>query len=125
MELRPKLCQWASDTQLHARLNRWVALLSEVRDDGHWGGFQVREAGTENREGDAAFDCVIRGHGLDLSAWEVLDLCREEVGPLEDFETATVRPDLLPMLAHPFDKWDRPRVPDDQDEWAADIARPF
>jgi hypothetical protein len=88
----------------------WVALLSEVRDNGHWGGFQVREAGTENREGDAAFNCVIRGHGFDLSAWEVLDLCREEVGPLEDFDTATVRVDLLPVLAHPFDKWDRPSV---------------
>jgi hypothetical protein len=70
--------------------------------------------------------CVIAGFGFDLSTWKVLDPCREEVGPLKDFDTATVRADLLPMLAHPFDKRDRPRVPHDkQDEWAADIARPF
>ena len=104
----------------------WVALESDVRDDGHWGGFQVREAGTENREGDAAFNCVIRGHGFDLSAWEVLDLCREEVGPLEDFPTATVRLDLLPVLAHPFDEWDRQRVTSEKDvDWRSEFARPF
>lgn len=104
----------------------WVAMESDVRDDGHWGGYQVREAGTEHCEGDAAFDCVIRGHGFDLSVWEVLDLCREEVGPLDDFPTATVRVELLPVLAYPFEKWDRPRTISDSDaDWCAEIARPF
>jgi hypothetical protein len=86
-----------------------------MRDNGHSGGFQVREASGEHLKGDAAIGSVIAGFGLDLSAWEVLDLCREDVGPLEDFETATVRPALLPVLAHPPDKWDRPRVANDAD----------
>jgi hypothetical protein len=76
---------------------------------------QVREADGERLEGDAAFCSVIAGFGFDLSAWDVLDLCREEAGPLEDFDTVTVHPDLLPMLAHPFDHWDRSRVADDAD----------
>uniref|UniRef100_UPI0005BD0AE3 hypothetical protein n=1 Tax=Paraburkholderia acidipaludis TaxID=660537 RepID=UPI0005BD0AE3 len=87
-----------------ARCIGWVALESDMR-----------EADGERREGDAAFGSVIAGFGFDLSAWEVLDLCREEVGPLEDFDTATVRSALLPVLAHPFDHWDRPRVADDAD----------
>ena len=80
----------------------------------------------EHLEGDAAFDSVRGGYGFDRSALDVIALCREDVGPLEDFDTATVRADLLPVLAHPFDKWDRPRVPDDnQDDWAGDIGRLF
>jgi transcriptional regulator with XRE-family HTH domain len=111
---------WAGEAQDErarqaARCVGWVALESNVRDDGHWGGFQVREARGEHLVGDAAFGSVIAGFGFDLSAWEVLDLCREEAGPLEDFATATVRPDLLPVLAHPFDQWDRQRVADDAD----------
>lgn len=102
-----------------ARCVGWVALESEVRADGHWGGFQLREAGGENLKGDAAYDSVVAGFGFDLSAWEVLDLCREEVGLLEDFGTASVRLDLLPALAHPFDRWDRQRTTAEEDDgWA-------
>ena len=67
---------------------------------------------------------VIAGFGFDLSAWEVLDLCREEVGPIEDFSTATVRVGLLPLLAHPFDQWDRQRASADEgDDWGDDPLR--
>ncbi len=105
-----------------ARCVGWVALESEIRDDGHWGGFQLREAAGENLKGDAAYGSIVARFGFDLSAWEVLDLCREEVGPLEDFDTATVRVDLLPVLAHPFDPWDRQRkTADEDDDWALSL----
>ena len=88
----------------------WVALESDVHDDGHWGGFQLREAGGETLTGDAAYGSVIAGFGFDLSTWEVLGLCREEIGLFEDVSTATVRVDLLLLLAHPFDRWDWQRA---------------
>lgn len=83
---------------------------------GTGGGFQLREAGGEILDGDAAYGSVIAGFGFDLSVWEVLDLCREEVGPLEEFNPATVRLDLLPMLAYPFDRWDRQQTTADEGE---------
>ncbi|WP_322015967.1 hypothetical protein [Paraburkholderia sp. J12] len=73
---------------------------------------ELREDGGETLKGDAAYGSVIGGFGFDLSAWEVLDLCREEVGPLEEFTTATVRVDLLPVLAHPFGQLFRQSSPE-------------
>ena len=38
------------------------------------------------------------------------------------FNTVTVRVDLLPVLAHPFDRWDRQRTTaDEDDDWARSL----
>jgi hypothetical protein len=75
----------------------WGAVTSELRDDGHYGGYQLREAGKEGRAS------VIDGFGFELSASEVVLLCRKEIEPEEgdgDFKME-VQADLLRALALP------------------------
>lgn len=83
----------------------WHAIESERRDDGHWGGFQLR---IDKQDGGVA-----AGYGFELSACEVLYECRDQVSvddPDDADVTQLVRLDLLPLLARPFHERD---VPDD------------
>jgi hypothetical protein len=94
-----------------ARCVGWEAVTSDLRDDGHWGGFQLRIPGYEGMTGPAARDGVAAGHGFELDVWEVVKICRAELEPIDgdDDEEVTVRADLLPVLAHPFSEYDKPQ----------------
>ncbi|QHP92016.1 hypothetical protein EXE55_14315 [Burkholderia glumae] len=91
----------------------FVAIESDLRDDGHWGGFQLRNP--ECRDPSSA-DAVIAGFGFELSAWEVVKHCRHEIEAsvwpdtgermFGDDDNATVVPSLLPALARPFHQHD-------------------
>lgn len=77
----------------------WVAVTSEVRDDGHHGGYQVRY---EGKEGRAA---IVDGFGFELTALEVVSMCRKELEPDgedDDNFQMTVRPELFAALALPI-----------------------
>jgi len=111
---------WAEDAQkerarLAAHCIGWMAVESDKRDDGHWGGFQLRchDADADGYEGG-----VMAGYGFELSPQEVLRLCRREVevsrwddgSPMfGDDDTTGIVPELLPLLAHPFDRSDKQR----------------
>jgi len=94
----------------------WEAVQSEQRDDGHWGGFQLRDAERISHHG-LDEDAIIAGYGFELLPFDVLKECRywltvlEEDGDLVQGmdDTVTVIPALLPLLAHPFAEWDEPR----------------
>ena len=75
----------------------WVAITSELRDDGHYGEFQLRQSGVSGR------GAVIAGFGFELSAGEVITICRAELEPDDDdgdFKMS-VHPELFPALALP------------------------
>ncbi|WP_186262062.1 hypothetical protein [Burkholderia gladioli] len=91
----------------------FVAIESDLRDDGHWGGFQLRNPACQD---PASTDAVIAGFGFELSAWEIVKLCRHEIEAcvwpetderMFDDDSSTVVPSLLPALARPFYKHDK------------------
>jgi hypothetical protein len=92
-----------SEPGVHARAQQaalcigWEAITSERRDDGHHGGYQIREAGKSGP------GFVIDGYGFELSATEVISLCRAEIEPDEDDNNfkIEVHADLLSALALP------------------------
>ncbi|MFM0173181.1 hypothetical protein PQR33_28090 [Paraburkholderia sediminicola] len=83
---------------LAAQCIGWEAVQSPLRDDGHWGGYQLRIPGDHA----VPMDGVPAGHGFELDVWDVLKFCRAELTPIDDEDTFIVRPGLLPLLAHPF-----------------------
>ncbi|MBP0639567.1 helix-turn-helix domain-containing protein [Cupriavidus sp. AcVe19-6a] len=81
---------------------------SDLSDDGHWGGFQLRDprgiAAGEMRE-----DAVRAGYGFEASAAAVLEACRHEVAlwdedgadPSDADLLYQINPVLLSLLAYP------------------------
>jgi hypothetical protein len=95
-----------------ARCVGWEAVQSDLRDDGHWGGYQLRIPGHEwgaVKSGGVSVDAVAAGHGYELSVWDVLKACRDELEPIDEGDVSKVVPAFLPVLAHPFGEWDKPR----------------
>jgi hypothetical protein len=84
----------------------WVTLESDRRDDGHFGGIQLRWAGAEH---DSLPEAVCAGYGYELSTTDVLQECRDAVFPgtapggaeIDAEETIEVRAGLLRLLAYP------------------------
>ena len=77
---------------------------SEVRDDGHHGGYQLRDTELLKRHGRVCRDAIAAGFGFELDAWDALHACRRCVTD-PDFEPdvpMTLRADLLHLLAYPF-----------------------
>ncbi|MFL9930865.1 hypothetical protein P0D88_16760 [Paraburkholderia sp. RL18-103-BIB-C] len=95
--------------RLAAECIGWQAVQSEARDDGHWGGFQLRIPASIEAYGLTA-DGIPAGHGFELDLWDVLQAVRDELQPIDDNDEVTVRLDLLPLLAHPFSEHDKPRA---------------
>jgi len=104
---------WAPEAQAErarkaAQCIGWEAVQSDLRDDGHWGGFQLRIQEYIAARGldDSA---IPAGFGFELYPEDVFKAVRGEIEPLSDVDgTATIRLDLLPLLAHPFNEHDRP-----------------
>lgn len=92
--------------RLAAECIGWEAVRSPIRDDGHWGGYQLRIPAYVEACGLTA-DAVPAGHGFELDAWDVLKAVRAELEPIDDDDEVTVRLDLLHLLAHPFTEYDR------------------
>jgi hypothetical protein len=94
--------------RLAAKCVGFEAVESELRDDGHWGAFQLRDP-RWIRDGKMLDGAVIAGYGFDASDLEVLRVCREEVLPGDDDPAAvyTIDVALLPMLAFPHHEADR------------------
>ncbi|MFM0160687.1 hypothetical protein [Paraburkholderia sediminicola] len=84
----------------------WVALESDRRDDGHFGGIQLRWAGAEH---DPLPEYVCAGYGYELNTTDVLQECRDAVFPgtapggaeIDADETIEVQAGLLRLLAYP------------------------
>lgn len=89
----------AQRAQLGAHCIGWEAVFSDKRDDGHWGGFQLRIGGRS----------VTAGYGFELSVSDVLSECRDEIAPLDQDDTIAVRLDFLHLLARPFYENDMPK----------------
>lgn len=87
----------------------WEAVTSPLRDDGHWGQFQLRIPDLIPSAGELRSDGVAAGFGFELDPWDVIKACRNELEPLYADERATVRLDLLHLLAHPFSDHDKQR----------------
>jgi hypothetical protein len=104
--------EWTPEAELlRARLAAecigWEVAQSDLRDDGHWGGLQLRIP--TRFEPGVSTNAIPAGHGYELEPWEVLEKVREEVETILDVEdTDTIRLDLLPLLARPFHEHDRP-----------------
>jgi len=106
---------WSLDAQerraqLAAQCVGWEAVQSDKADDGHFGGWQLRTSRFDEKPWPQ-IDSVIAGFGFELDLWDVVTECRAELEPIDgdDDDEVTVRIDLLPLLAHPFSEYDRPR----------------
>lgn len=89
------------------------AVESPQKDDGHWGGWQLRNPVLQSRQRGLCFDAVVCGFGFELGEEEVLTECRfrlyhEAETQREMDEMVTVRIDLLHLLAYPFGPTHRP-----------------
>ena len=84
-----------------------LAVRSEIRDDGHWGGFQLRIRGELDRT-PLREDAIAAGFGFELTHWDALEKIRGEIVAFDEDDEETVRPDLLPLLARPWAEYDKP-----------------
>lgn len=83
------------------------AVESPAEDDGHWGGFQLRNLALMERHGGLCFDAIAAGYGFELEEGDVLFESRQRLdhpddGPDDMDEPITIRLDHLPLLAYPF-----------------------
>jgi len=87
----------------------WEAVTSQVEDDGHWGGYQLRIPAYMSD--GLHYGAIAGGFGFELDAFDVLCLVREHISVrldedgdrvAEDDESIEVQPDLLGLLARPF-----------------------
>jgi len=100
---------WEADDRraiLAARCVGMEAVTSDRDDDGHWGGFQLRDPRLIEQNGGLFVEAIEAGFGFELTPDEVIAACRECVTSEEYFhgepETqVSVIPDLLPLLAYP------------------------
>jgi hypothetical protein len=92
-----------------ARCIGWDAVTSASRDDGHWGGYQLRIA--QFSADELSCDVIQAGHGFNLDAFDVLDLVRDYISARRDADGAIIQEDddLMPvdsdslhLLALPF-----------------------
>jgi hypothetical protein len=107
--------EWTSDAQAKrardaAQSLGYDALQSGLRDDGHWGGFQVRDTEWVRAYGFSE-NAIVAGYGFELTADEVLSWLREDLefyeGSDDPSELLTVNLALLPLLARPLYEFDR------------------
>lgn len=83
------------------------AVESAIEDDGHWGGFQLRDVARLEQHGGMCFDAIAAGYGFELDEGDVLLEARLRIdhpddGPADMDEPVTIRLDQLPLLAYPF-----------------------
>jgi len=83
------------------------AVESSSEDDGHWGGFQLRDIALVETHGGVCFDAIAGGYGFELDDSDVLFECRQRIDhPNDDLadmdDLVTIRLDRLPLLAYPF-----------------------
>lgn len=92
-----------------ARSIGWEAATSEIRDDGHWGGYQLRIR--QIAGDDLDYGVIHAGFGFDLDAFDVLELVRGQISDRldadgsiiqEDGDMMAIDPGSLHMLALPF-----------------------
>lgn len=116
-EIRAKLAaldwtqkfEW-SEAEIARRVSRaaacagMVAVQSEARDDGHWGGYQVRNLAALKQRGGPCYECIEAGYGFELDAHEVIGHCRHAFDDEfhDDDELIDVDISLLSALALPF-----------------------
>lgn len=83
------------------------AVQSETRDDGHWGGYQLRNCIAVEQHGGPCFEAIEAGFGFELEPCDVLEHCRQALcdDSYADDEPIEVNASLLPMLALPFGPW--------------------
>lgn len=83
------------------------AVESSFEDDGHWGGFQLRDVAHMAQHGGLCLDAIAAGYGFELEEGDVLFESRQRLdhpddGPADMDEPVTIRLDQLPLLAYPF-----------------------
>ncbi len=84
-----------------------TACTSPLRDDGHWGGYQLRYS---TDAADALnHDDIAAGFGFECDLWDVLARCRAELEPPGGDDEVAVCVDLLHLLGHPFGQHDQRR----------------
>jgi hypothetical protein len=82
-------------------------------DDGHWGGWQLRDLELLDRHGEVCLETIRAGFGFELDDFQALQECREvldhpEHGQADADDVLDVALDTLPLLAYPFGPWHRP-----------------
>ena len=111
----------ATDAEVRCRVEAAAASVglepaeSDLDDDGHWGGYQLRDIGVLERHGELCFDAIVAGYGFELDEFEVLVHCREKLthpddGPQDDDDLITMDLELLPALAYPFGPMHKPHA---------------
>lgn len=88
------------------------AVESPADDDGHWGGFQLRNVALMERHGGLRFDAIAAGYGFELEEGDVLVESRHRIDHPDDHpddlaDLITIRLDQLPLLAYPFGPFHR------------------
>lgn len=98
--------------RLAARCLGLEAAESDLDDDGHWGGLQLRDPNWWGNQEAYPDQQVVAGFGFELTPLEVVLLCRREVDPEKDTfgddGTYVVDLALLPALAYPHFEGQRP-----------------
>ena len=98
---------------LAARAVNCAALRSPARDDGHWGGFQVRDLALLAVHGDAVLETIVAGHGWELDAFHVLEAVRSRIdAPYLDAadlaEPMSLTVEQVGALAYPYGEFHAP-----------------
>jgi hypothetical protein len=94
-----------------ARCVGLVAAESDVQDDGHWGGFQLRDLAWWGNPEAYPDQEVVGGFGFELTVLQVLRLCRMEAAleePGWEGTVCRVNPELLAALAYPHYQGQKP-----------------
>jgi hypothetical protein len=112
LDWKPRAHDWGHEA-MDARVKQaaeavgYVAVTSEALDDGHFGGYQLREPELVARYGGPVAESIAAGFGFELDAWAALAECRRrldnpEDGPLDLSDALDVRLDLLHAIAFPL-----------------------
>jgi hypothetical protein len=123
LELDWKMPFEATEAQVRDRLDAAAEAVglevveSTRNDDGHWGGFQLRNISLMERHGGLCFDAIVAGYGFELEEFEVLVACREKLThpddhPEDDDDLIELDLELLPALAYPFGPRHQPPAAD-------------
>ncbi len=91
--------------ELAANCTGLEAAQSNLSDDGHWGGYQLRHIEAMRAQGGLHYDSIMAGYGYELGTFEVLEACRDSISDRNyyaDDDWVELIEELLPVLAMPF-----------------------
>jgi hypothetical protein len=108
LDWTPRVHDWSPDAMANRAIRAAAAVgyelaTSPLRDDGHFGGWQVRDVELSKRWGGPCREATVAGFGFEFDDFDVLLEARDMLEThLDPEETIDIQLDLLETLAFPF-----------------------